>query len=174
MLSLLRVLCREAEERAAAEAVAAPVPAREAEEKAASVAEGEIDVTGFEQVVRETEAKVEKLRSQKAEMHGKKFADERSEINREIRELEESDAYVDALKALGRPHPATEAPRGGRNGAASGIRAWTLDMRGMGCQFRYECAACQHRWESFGMQVPERMMCPGCGKDAPIKDEGWG
>ncbi|KAL3930801.1 MAG: hypothetical protein SGPRY_001381, partial [Prymnesium sp.] len=55
-------------------------------------------------LVSETKAKVESLREKVSGMKGKVYAEERSEMNREIRELESSDAYLDALKLV-ESHP---------------------------------------------------------------------
>jgi len=54
------------------------------------------------------------------------------------------------------------------------ISVWTIDMRGEGCFFRYECTPCQHQWHGMGFNVPTRMACPGCGQTWPVMDHGWG
>ena len=58
--------------------------------------------------------------------------------------------------------------------ASAGISVWTVDMRGMGCEYKHQCAACGHTWAGMGMDIPKSMTCSGCGKTLPVTDKGWG
>ncbi|KAL1507798.1 hypothetical protein AB1Y20_007408 [Prymnesium parvum] len=69
-------------------------------------------------VVAETKAKIDELREKVAGMKGKAYAQDRSELNREIRELEESDEYIEALKVVA-ANPGVMAKPSARNGAAA-------------------------------------------------------
>ena len=75
-------------------------------------------------LVAETKAKVEELRAKVAGMKGKAYASDRSELNREIRDLEDDDAYLDALKVVdanpGAAKAASTPPRGGGRGRLNG------------------------------------------------------
>jgi hypothetical protein len=125
-------------------------------------------------LVEETKAKVAALREKKAGMQGKAYAQDRSEINREIRLLEEYDAYLDALKLVEPDRVAADAVTEQAAKVSAGISVWTVDMRGMGCAYTNQCAACGHTWSDMGMDIPKSMTCSGCGKTLPVTDKGWG
>ena len=40
----------------------------------------------------------------------------------------------------------------------AGISVWTVDMRGMGCAYTNQCAACGHTWSDMGMDIPPAMV----------------